>query len=154
MKERLHTQMTDELAQGTRTDTIITIVAIILNLIFIGAGSGLAAASHPYNYRMETYSLNSTTTAIMFVFIVATVIISYAAVSALLKGKKRRLKLTEGLVEMYKEEGMEKYYNPSVTQAYETRYNLFAIVITLLGLLGVVIPLIIFTTFQENSYWY
>ena len=154
MKERLHTQMTDELAQGTRTDTILTIVTIILNLIFIGAGSGLAAASHPYSYRTETFSINSTTTAIMFVFIAATVVISYAAVSALLKGKKRRLKLTEGLIEMYKEEGMEKYYDPSVTQAYETRYNLFAIVITLLGLLGVVIPLIIFTTFQENPYWY
>ena len=154
MKDRLHTKVTDELAQGIRTDTIITIVTIILNLIFIGAGSGLAAASHPYNYRTETYFLNSTTTALMFVFIAAIVVISYAAASALLKGKKRRLKLTEGLAEMYKEEGMEKYYDSSLTHTYETRYNLFAILIALLGLLGVVIPLIIFTTFQENSYWY
>jgi hypothetical protein len=154
MKERLHTQVMDELGRGTRTDTIITIITIILDLIFIGAGFGLGSSAHQYNYVTDTYTINTTMTSIMFIFIAVVVIINYVAVTTLLKGKKRRLKLTEGLVEMYTEEGMDKYYDPSATNAYEARYNLFAIVTALLGLLAAVIPLIIFTTFQESSYWY
>ncbi|MHA1302955.1 MAG: hypothetical protein ACTSPI_04560, partial [Candidatus Heimdallarchaeaceae archaeon] len=54
-----------------------------------------------------------------------------------------REKLILGLVKMYKDQNMDKYYDISVLETYKTRYKLFTIVVVATGVLAFVIPLVI-----------
>lgn len=149
MKERLHEQISSELNQSARTDTVIVITAILLNLLFLGINSGAASAIREYDYSrngIETISINVTAVIILVILIVVITAINFFVLRMLSKGKGRRTKLMAGLMKMYKEEGMDQYYDSSVEQGYEARYNLFSAVVVSLGAIAVLVPLLVSTT--------
>ena len=146
MKDRMHEQMTSELKQNTRTDTIVVITAIILNLLFLGINSGVASAVHEYEYTgpgLERTSINITALVIMVILFALVIAINFFVLRILSRGKERRAKLMAGLMKMYKEESMEEYYDPSIEQGYEARYNLFSAVVVSLGAVAILVPLLV-----------
>jgi hypothetical protein len=74
---------------------------------------------------------------------VMTLLVNIIAVSALYVGRRTRRRLLEGLISMYSDNDVDKYYNPSLLSDYGSRYLLFTGVIILLGLTSIVVPLIV-----------
>jgi len=147
MKDRLHGEISAELEQTTRTDKTTVIVAIVLNFIFLFANMGFASGVWSENYNFSTPQNPIITTEfnlnMLMVFIVlaiGTVIFNLLVVRALSKGVERRAKLTEGLVKMYQEEGLDKYYDSSIIEGYKSRYGLYKNIVIILGIMAVLIP--------------
>ncbi len=132
MIERVHEHIVNELGTNTRTDTIFVLTAIILNLITLGVNSGLASSSR-----------NDTTTIVMFTFVALLIVINFVAEIGLIRGRQMRGKLLDGLLKMYKDQGVEGYYDPSLLSDYKTRYNLFMLAVLFTGLVAIIIPFII-----------
>ena len=135
MIKKLHDQITTELGQSSRTDTIFVVTAIIFNLVVLGINSALSDVAADENTLQSNL--------IFIVFIVVTLLINSASLSALLIGRRTRNKLLEGIIKMYKDNEVDQYYPEELLKTYGTRYLLFASVIVLLGITAIVIPLII-----------
>jgi hypothetical protein len=135
MLKKLHDQITTELGQSSRTDTIFVVTAIVFNLVVLGINSALS------NTAADENTLQSNL--IFFVFVLVTLLINSASLIALLIGRKTRNKLLSGIIKMYQDNQVDQYYPEELLQAYGTRYLLFAAVIVLLGLTAIVVPLII-----------
>ena len=132
MKERVHEHIVTELQQNARTDTIFVITAIFLNLIALGVNSGIAAANG-----------GDTTTIVMFTFVALVLVVNLVAEVGLIRGRQMRVKLLNGLLRMYKDEGVEGYYDPSLLSNYNTRYNLFMLAVLFTGLVAIIVPFIV-----------
>jgi hypothetical protein len=132
MIERVHEHIIGELGTNTRTDTIFVITAIILNLVTLGVNSGLASS------REDT-----TQTIVMFTFVALIIVVNFVAEIGLIRGRQMRKKLLNGLLKMYKDQGVEGYYDASLMGDYTTRYNLFMLTVLFTGLIAIVIPFII-----------
>ena len=132
MIERVHEHIIGELGTNTRTDTIFVITAIILNLITLGINSGLASS------RGDT-----TQTIVMFTFVALIIVVNFVAEIGLIRGRQMRKKLLNGLLKMYKDQGVEGYYDPSLMSDYTLRYNLFMLTVLFTGLIAIIIPFII-----------
>ena len=133
MIERVHEHIVAELQQGARTDTIFILTAVLLNLITLAVNSALAEGSR------DDVSL----TIVMFVFVALTIVVNLVAIFGLLKGKETRAKLLNGLLRMYKDQGVEGYYDPSLLSNYETRYSLFILAVVFTGLISIVVPFVV-----------
>jgi len=133
MIERVHEHIITELQQNTRTDTIFIITAILLNLVILATNSIMAAG--------EEQSV--TTTIVMVLFVCLLVVVNLVVIFGLLKGRQTRVKLINGLLKMYKDQGVEGYYDASLLSNYNTRYNLFILVVVFLGVIAIVVPFVI-----------
>ncbi len=131
MIERVHNHIITELQQNTRTDTIFIITAILLNLVILATNSIVAIEDH-----------STTTTIVMILFVCLLVVVNTVVIFGLLKGKQTRVKLINGLLKMYKDQNVEGYYDASLLTNYNTRYNLFILVVVFLGLIAIVVPFI------------
>jgi uncharacterized membrane protein len=132
MKEYVHKHITSELQQNTKTDIIFILSAIFLNLIILAVNSGFAN-----NQKNPDSSL-----LIMFLFVGLLVLLNLVVIFGLLKGKQTRSKLIKGLMEMYEDENVSKYYDASLLSNYNMRYNLFMMVVVLTGLVAIVVPFV------------
>jgi hypothetical protein len=132
MIERVHEHIISELNTNTRTDTIFVLTAIILNLISLGVNAGLASGQN-----------NNTATIVMFTFVVLILVVNFVAEIGLIRGRQMRRKLLNGLLKMYKDQGVEGYYDASLLSDYKTRYNLFMLTVLVTGIIAIVIPFII-----------
>ena len=132
MIERVHKHIIGELGTNARTDTIFVITAIILNLVTLGINSGLASS------RGDT-----TQTIIMFTFVALIIVVNFVAEIGLIRGRQMRKKLLNGLLKMYKDQGVEGYYDQSLMGDYTLRYNLFMLTVMFTGLIAIIIPFII-----------
>ena len=135
MIKKLHDQITTELGQSSRTDTIFVVTAIVFNLVVLGINSALSEVAADENTLQSNL--------IFIVFIIVTLMINSASLTALLIGRRTRNKLLEGLIKMYKDNQVDQYYPEELLKTYGTRYLLFASVIVLLGITAIVVPLII-----------
>ena len=133
MIERVHEHIITELQQNTRTDTIFILTAILLNLVALGINSAVASESNK----------NATTWIVFFTFVCLVIVVNFVVEIGLLKGKQTRLKLINGLLKMYKDQGVEGYYDASLLSNYNTRYNLFLLVVVFTGLIAIVVPLVL-----------
>lgn len=133
MIQRVHEHIIAELQQNTRTDTIFIITAIVLNLLSLGINSGVASSGDN----------DSTRIIIFFTFIVLVIVVNFVVEIGLLKGKQTRNKLISGLLKMYKDQGVEGYYDPSLLTNYTTRYNLFLLTVLVTGIIAIVVPLVL-----------
>ena len=131
MIERVHEHLIEELRTGTRTDIIFILTAIILNLIILGVNSGIAAGGR-----------ETTTNILMFIFVALLLVVNFVAEIGLIKGRQTREKLLNGLMKMYKDNGVDGYYDPSLLSAYKTRYNLFMLTVLVIGLVAIIIPFV------------
>ena len=132
MIEHVHNHITSELQQNTKTDIIFILAAIILNLIILAVNASFVNKSR----GDETYLL------IMFLFVAVLILLNIVVIFGLLKGKQTRAKLLSGLMSMYKDKDVEKYYDPSLLTNYNTRYNLFIMVVVLTGIVSIIVPFI------------
>ena len=136
MLKQVHEHIASELQQNARTDTIFVVTAIVFNLIVMGVNSGVAGEAASVN-------ANPSNDLILVVFIIMSLLINSIAVTALNFGKKNREKLIHGLLDMYQDNDVAKYYNESLMAGYGKRYLLFTGVIICLALTGIIVPLII-----------
>jgi hypothetical protein len=135
MKEMMVEKMNDELEQAVHTDTIVIIVGIVLNVVLLGANTGVGAAAHEPQAGL----------AIKLIFFVLTAFLIVLNVSvgyALSHGKKRRVKITERLDKFWRDEGLEKYQDASIGGGYATRGNLFTFILMALGVVALLISFI------------
>ena len=135
MIERVHEHILSELHTNTRTDTIFVLTAIVLNLIALGINSAIAGTAQ--------YNGGTTTTIIMFTFVALVLVVNFVVEVGLIRGRQMRGKLLNGLLKMYKDQGVEGYYDPSLLSNYNTRYNLFMLVVLFTGLVALIIPFIV-----------
>jgi uncharacterized membrane protein len=132
MIEHVHRHITSELQQNTKTDIIFILAAIILNLIILAVNSGMVQKSR----TDETYLI------VMFLFVALLLLLNLVVIFGLLKGKQTRTKLINGLIKMYQDQNVDKYYDSSLLGNYNTRYNLFMMVVVLTGLISIAVPFI------------
>jgi len=136
MLKQVHEHIVSELQQNTRTDTIFVVTAIVFNLIVLGINSGIAGEAASRN-------ADPSSDFVLVVFIIMSVLVNSIAVIALNLGKRSREKLIRGLLDMYKDNEVDRYYDSSLMTGYGTRYLLFTAVIVCLALTGIVVPMII-----------
>lgn len=136
MLSQVHEHIVRELGESSRTDTIFVLTAIVFNLIVLAVNSGLASEA-------VTRGGSATYDTVLVVFIVMTVLLNVVALVALILGRRTRRMLLDGLVAMYRDNEVAKYYDPSLMANYGIRYQLFAAVIGMLALTAIVVPLII-----------
>ena len=133
MIEHVHKHITSELTQNTKTDIIFILTAIILNLITLAVNSGMSESS-----RTDNSSL-----IVMFVFVSLIVVVNLVVIIGLLKGKQTREKLLKGLINMYEDQNVAKYYDLRLLENYNTRYNLFIMVVLFTAIIAAIIPFIL-----------
>ncbi|TAL72202.1 MAG: hypothetical protein EPN88_05075 [Bacteroidetes bacterium] len=133
MIEHIHQHITSELQQNTRTDTIFILSAILLNLITLGINSGMVEKSRTDNSQLI----------VMFLFVILIVLVNIVVIFGLIKGRETRVKLVSGLLRMYKDQNVDKYYDESLLGNYNIRYNLFIMVVTFTGVIAIVVPFVL-----------
>ena len=133
MIEHVHNHITSELQQNTKTDIIFILTAIILNLITLAINSGMVEKSRTEN----------STLMVMFVFVFLIIIVNIVVIIGLLKGRQTRMKLVRGLIAMYKDKDVAKYYDESLLSNYNVRYNLFILVVVCTGVIATIVPFIL-----------
>ena len=136
MLERVHQHIVDELGQSARTDTIFVVTAVIFNLVVLGINS--AVASEGASARTSTAS-----DLILGVLIAMSLLVNGISIAALFFGRQTRNKLLGGLLAMYHDNDVDRYYDPSLLTNYGKRYLLFTGVIVSLALTGIAVPLIV-----------
>ena len=132
MIEKVHEHLINELTTNSRTDTIFVVTAILLNLITLGINSAISASED-----------SGTRTIVMATFAALVIVVNLVAEIGLLRGRQMRRKLLDGLMKMYKDQGVEGYYDPSILGDYNIRYNMFLIAVLFTGLVALVIPFIV-----------
>ena len=132
MIEQVHKHIISELQQNSRTDTIFVITAILLNLLTLAVNSAVAGGKN-----------SPSKTIVMFIFVFLSTVVNLVVIFGLLKGKQTRFKLLSGLLKMYKDQGVEGYYDPSILGNYNFRYFLFILVVVTLGIVSIVLPFVI-----------
>ena len=137
MLHQVHEHVVNELGQSTRTDTIFVVTGIIFNLTMLGINSISAASSAGSSHGDKSNNW------IFVVFILMTILINVIAIAALFFGRRTSRRLLEGLVSMYKDNEVDKYYNPALLADYGIRYLLFTGIIILLGVTAILVPLIV-----------
>ncbi len=133
MIERVHEHIIEELNSNTRTDTIFILAAIVLNLVSLGINSAIAGN------RGDSAS----STVVMFTFVALIMVVNFVAEVGLIRGRQMRTKLLRRFMKMYKDQGVEGYYDASLLSDYGTRYNLFMLVVLFTGVIALIIPFII-----------
>ena len=131
MIEHLHDHVVSELQQSARTDTVFVVTTVLFNLVILGINWGQASGKH-----------EAAQAVIFAVLIAATVLINACALKALQNGRRTRLTLISGLIQLYRDNGVDKYYNPELLQTYGARYNLFMAVIVSLAGIAIAVPAI------------
>lgn len=132
MIEHVHKHITAELQQNTKTDTIFILSSIALNLITLAINAASVEASRT----------DETILTVMFIFVALVVLINIVAIFGLLKGKQTRAKLLDGLMTMYKDQQVDKYYDASLLSNYSVRYNLFLMVVICTGIIAIIVPFV------------
>ena len=133
MIEHVHNHITKEMEQNTKTDIIFILTSIVLNMITLAVNSGLVEKS-----RTESSSL-----IVMFVFVTLIVLVNIVVIIGLIKGRQTRKKLINGLLSMYRDQNVAKYYDETLLSNYNVRYNLFILVVVCTGVIATIVPFIL-----------
>lgn len=140
MLNKVHDHMIAEIEQSNRTDTIVVVVTLLFNVIALCSNSTVAAI------YFSSWSGDVSNTGIdlyLIVFVVLTIGLNTIAFVGMLSGRKAREKLLNGLVTMYSDNEVDKYYDKSLISNYRTRYFVFGSIMVLFALASIIIPLIL-----------
>jgi hypothetical protein len=136
MIEKVHQHIVNELQQSSRTDTIFVVTAVLFNLIVLAINSAVASDA-------VSEKASSSDDFVLVVFIIMAIIVNSIAIAALYTGKNTRNKLLQGLLSMYRDNEVDKYYDSSLLTSYGKRYFFFTLVILCLAITSVIVPLVI-----------
>ena len=129
MLDKIHAHILDELKINARTDTIFIISAMLINFLTLAINSMISDSGKD-------------NIIVMFCFVVLTTVVCVVSEIGLLRGRQASAKLINGLIEMYKDNGVDKYYDPALLKFYKFRYNSFLIVILITGIIAIIVPFI------------
>ena len=134
MKDKVHELIISELQQNARIDRLFVLIAILLNFIILGINStvGLAATGSD---EILVYI-------VFILFLLLATSADFISIMGLVKGRKTMVRLIDGLVRMYRDEDVDRYYDGSAFYKLN-RYNLFILAILVTGGASVLIPLLI-----------
>lgn len=132
MLETVHNHILEEMKLNTRTDSIFVLTSIVLNFMILAINASLASSS---DYEKLD---------VMLVFVGLAAAVNIVAEAGLLKGRQNRYRLLSGLLKMYKDQGVDGYYDSSLLQNYNLRYVMFMLVVLLTGIAGILVPFMIF----------
>lgn len=132
MLEYVHKHIVAELQQSAKTDMIFILSSILLNLLTLAINSGM----------VEKSRTDETVLAVMFIFVGLVLLINVVAIFGLLKGKQTRTKLLSGIIEMYRDQKVDKYYDVALLSNYNVRYNLFIMVVVCTGIIAIIVPFV------------
>jgi hypothetical protein len=132
MLEHVHKHIITELQQSAKTDIIFILSSIVLNLITLAINAGM----------VEKSRTDDTLLMVMFIFVGLVILINIVAIFGLLKGKQTRTKLLNGLITMYRDQQVDKYYDESLLSSYSVRYNLFIMVVVCTGVIAIIVPFV------------
>lgn len=135
MIERVHEHIISELGTNSRADTIFILTGIILNLLVLGINSGIAS-SDP----------GTAAIIVMFALVALLIVVNLIVELGLIRGRQTRVKLLNGLLKMYKDQGVADYYDQSLLSDYRTRYNLFMFGVLFIGVVALIIPFVLLAT--------
>ncbi len=135
MLEKLHQHIIAELEQSARTDTIFVVTAVVFNLLVLGVNSAVASSARSQG--------SPTADIVLVIFIAMNVLVNTLAIGALFLGRQTRSKLLKGLLTMYLDNHVGKYYDSSLLTNYNSRYLLFTGVILCLALTATAVPLVL-----------
>lgn len=139
MLEQVHEHITNELQQGARTDTVFVITAVVFNLLVLGINSAVASAgADPYRDQTSVAS-----DLVLGVLVLLLIVVDGIAIAGLLTGRETRNKLLNGLLAMYRDNGVDRYYDTTLLTNYNRRYLLFTGIILCLALTAIVVPVIV-----------
>ncbi|MCL2092927.1 MAG: hypothetical protein FWH12_01920 [Treponema sp.] len=130
MLDRLHEHILDELRINARSDTKFILSAIIINFTSLAVNAALSNAP------------GLSQILIMFCFVTLTIAICVISLVGLVRGRQASKKLISGLVEMYRDNGVQKYYDVSLLDHYKLRYNMFILAILFTGFIAIIVPFI------------
>jgi hypothetical protein len=130
--ERVHEHLLNELGTNTRTDTIFVLTAIVLNLLTLLVNSLIASNSG-----------GGQQTVVMLTLGALIIVVNLVAEVGLIRGRQTRNKVLTGLLKMYKDQGVDGYYDPSLLGDYGTRYNLFILAVLFTGIVALVVPFVL-----------
>ncbi|MBN1424966.1 hypothetical protein JXA88_10450 [Candidatus Fermentibacteria bacterium] len=134
MLSHLHTHVVSELQQSSRTDTVFVVTAVLFNLVVLGINWGVAAS--------QGAEADATKDLILAVLVAATILINFFCFKALRAGRHTRARLTGGLIALYKDQEIDRYYDPQLLDAYGARNKLFVAVLVVLAVIATVVPLL------------
>jgi uncharacterized membrane protein len=143
MKEKIHEQISSELKQASYNDATMTIIAVIVTLAFLGLALGFAFSTTQYGMYGDG-SIKVHTTVIMFISLITAIIVNCFSIIALFNNNKRKIQLTESLLKLYQEEGLQQYYDNTGLKVYKARRNIFTTILATIGAAGTIIPLVVF----------
>ncbi len=135
MLHEVHQHVVGELQQSARTDTVFVVTAVLFNLVVLGINWGVASSAGQEN-------AGAATDGILAVLMVATVLVNLFAVRALLSGRDTRRKLLQGLIAMYRDNNVDRYYDPTLLDSYAGRSRIFVAVLGCLMVVAIVVPLL------------
>jgi hypothetical protein len=142
MLEKLHDHIVDELGQSSRSDTIFIVVSIVFNLIVLAVNSAVSGQAASYRQQYGN-PYNLANDIVLYILIIMTILINISAIAGLFIGRQSRNKMLNGLLEMYEDNNIAKYFDKSLISNYGTRYLLFGGIITLLAITAIIVPLIV-----------
>lgn len=132
MLETVHNHILEEMKLNTRTDIIFVLTSIVLNFMILAINASLADFS---DYEKLD---------VMLVFVGLAAAVNIVAEAGLLKGRQNRYRLLSGLLKMYKDQGVDGYYDSSLPRNYNLRYVMFMLLVLLTGIAGIVVPFMAF----------
>jgi len=135
MIERVHEHIISELGTNSRTDTIFILTGIILNLLVLAINSAIAS-SDP----------GTATIIVMLALVALLIVVNLIVELGLIRGRQTRVKLLNGLLKMYQDQGVADYYDQSLLSDYRMRYNLFMFGVLFIGLVALIIPFVLLAT--------
>jgi hypothetical protein len=137
MIEHVHEHIVSELQQSARTDAVFVVTAVAFNLIVLAINWNVASSvSSPYSRSLAA-------PLIFPILLAATVAVNVFCVKALRAGKKTRSILLQGLIAMYQDNNVARYYDPGLVDVYSSRYDLVTYVIAALALVALIVPSIV-----------
>jgi hypothetical protein len=135
MIERVHEHIISELGTNSRSDTVFILTGIILNLLVLAINSGIASGDP-----------DTTTIIVMLALVALLIVVNLIVELGLIRGRQTRIKLLNGLLKMYKDQGVAEYYDQSLLSDYRTRYNLFMFGVLFIGIVALIIPFVLLAT--------
>ncbi|MCL2381029.1 MAG: hypothetical protein FWC64_05480 [Treponema sp.] len=130
MLDKVHAHILDELRINARTDTIFIIASILINFTTLAINSAISGTASGGNIL------------IMFCFVLLTIVVCIVSEIGLIRGRQASAKLIKGLIEIYRDNGVEKYYDTTLLGHYKLKYNLFMLVILVTGIIAIIVPFI------------
>jgi acid phosphatase family membrane protein YuiD len=128
MIEKLHDQLILELKLNERSNTIFVLSSILLNLIILAVNSGLSTSDDTDKFI------------IMALFALLMLAYSAIAIVGIRRGSGIRSKIISGLMQMYRDREVDRYYDQSLADSYSQRYRLLIMAIAATGAVSLAVP--------------